>query len=291
LEDIDMLGTLLCLSIMGAPSADYAQPALLIEADALVKNPAVLVLDVRAKQQYLAGHIPGAVWVNAPAWGKAFTPTASTTDWSKRLGDTGIEIGKPVIICGSDDVRDAARIWWILRYWGVPEVKILNGGWPAWQAAGGTVAKEETHSVVKSLTLTAQNDRLATKDDILELLGGTPPQILDVRSTAEFCGDTATAKRNGSIPGATHLEWSECIDPKTKKFKSPADLQLLFQTHKIDPSKPSVTYCQSGGRASVMAFALELMGGKPARNYYQSWSEWGNDLNTPIVKPAAKPEK
>ena len=81
-----MLGALLCLSIMGAPSADYAQPALLADAEAFVKNPTGLVLDVRAKQQYDAGHIPGAVWVNAPAWAKAFTPTASATDWSKRLG-------------------------------------------------------------------------------------------------------------------------------------------------------------------------------------------------------------
>ena len=173
----------------------------------------------------------------------------------------------------------------------MPEVKILNGGWSAWQMARGMVAKEETHAEAKALTLTAQKDRLATKAEILKLLSDTAPQILDVRSTAEYCGDTATAKRNGSIPGATHLEWSECIDPQTKKFKSPAELQLLFQIHKVDPTKQSVTYCQTGGRASVMAFALELMGGKQVRNYYQSWSEWGNDPNTPIVKPKSKSEK
>ena len=151
-----MLGAMLCLSIVVTPSADYAQPALLADADAFAKNPAGLVLDVRTKQQYLAGHIPGAVWVNAAAWGKAFTPNASAIEWSKRLGDAGIEIGKPVIICGGDDVRDPCRIWWILRYWGVPDVKMLNGGWSAWQAAGGKVAKEETHPEARN----AQRSRL-----------------------------------------------------------------------------------------------------------------------------------
>ena len=132
-----MSGTLLCLLIAMSPPAEYAKPGLLAEAEALVKNASGIVLDVRAKQQYLAGHIPGAVSVNAAAWGKAFTPNADAVEWGKRLGEAGIDLGKPVIICGSDDMREAARIWWILRYWGVKDVRLLNGGWSAWQAAGG----------------------------------------------------------------------------------------------------------------------------------------------------------
>ncbi len=283
-----MNSSLLCLVLAIAPAADYAKPQLLTEANDLVKDHTGLVLDVRAKPQYLLGHIPGAIWVNASAWGKAFKPSAARADWEKRLGDAGIDLSKPVVLCGSGDVREAARIWWIMRYWGVPDVRILNGGWAAWQAAGGQVAKEETHPQPKTLDLKTRADRLATKDQLLTLLKGAPPQILDVRSTAEFCGDRATAKRNGSIPGAINLEWSACIDPKTKKFKSSAELHQLFQDHKIDVNKPAITYCQSGGRASVMAFALELMGGNQVQNYYQSWAEWGNDPNTPIMKPSSK---
>ncbi|HEV8062682.1 MAG TPA: sulfurtransferase [Gemmataceae bacterium] len=283
-----MSSSLLCLVLAIAPAADYAKPELLAEASVLVKDPKGLILDVRGKAQYLRGHIPGAVWVDAVAWGKAFTPRASAGDWSKRLGDAGIDLDKPVVLCGSDDVREAARIWWIMRYWGVKDVRILNGGWPAWQAAGGQAAKEERHPQPRTLDLKARADRLATKDQLLTLLKGAPPQILDVRSTAEFCGDRTTAKRNGSIPGAINLEWSECIDAKTNKFKSSAELQQLFQDHKIDVNKPAITYCQSGGRASVMAFALELMGGNQVQNYYQSWAEWGNDPKTPVVKPSGK---
>jgi thiosulfate/3-mercaptopyruvate sulfurtransferase len=280
--------TFVCLLLSVAPPADYAKPELLADAAALVKTPAGLVLDLRARPQYLQGHIPGAVWINAPAWGKAFTPNASASDWEKRLGEVGVDLEKPVILCGGDDMREAARLWWILRYWGLKDVRILNGGWSAWQAAQGPVDRQETQPQAKSLKLTASEERLATKAQLLKLLQGAGPQILDVRSTAEYCGDTATARRNGSIPGAINLEWVECIDPKTKKIKSATELQKLFEEHKVDVNKPAITYCQSGGRASVMAFALELMGGNQVQNYYQSWAEWGNDPNTPIVKPAKK---
>lgn len=283
-----MFTTLVCLLIGVASPTDYARPELLADAAALVKSPTGLVLDVRAKPQYLQGHIPGAVWVNAAAWGKAFTPGADLTEWEKRFGGVGIEFDKPVIVCGGDDLREAARLWWILRFWGLRDVKILNGGWPAWKAAHGPTANEETQPQAKNLKLSAQRDRLATKDQVLKLLQGSPPQILDVRSSAEYCGDTATARRNGSIPGAMNVEWIECIDPQTKKIKSADNLQKLFQDRKVDLNKPVITYCQSGGRASVMAFALELMGGNQVQNYYQSWAEWGNDPNTPVAKPAKK---
>jgi thiosulfate/3-mercaptopyruvate sulfurtransferase len=105
----------------------------------------------------------------------------------------------------------------------------------------------------------------------------------------EYCGDTRTAKRNGAIPRARHLEWKDLIDPKTSRFKPPAEMTRLFKAAHINLDRPTVTYCQSGGRAAVLAFTLELMGAKNVRNYYRSWAEWGNDEDTPIEKP--KPKK
>ncbi len=253
-----------------------------------VKVQLGLILDLRPRQQYMAGHIPGAVSVNAAAWTKAFNPSASADEWSKRLGEAGIETDKTVILYGGEDPREAARIWWILRYWGARDARILNGGWTAWRAAGGQASTEEAKPAATQPKLVHNNLILARKAEIVDLLKNGSPQILDARSTAEYCGDSPTAKRNGSIPGATHLEWTECLDPKTKKFKTAPELQQLLQDHKIDPKKPAITYCQSGGRASVVAFTLELMGGNEVKNYYQSWAEWGNDPDTPIVKPTAK---
>jgi thiosulfate/3-mercaptopyruvate sulfurtransferase len=65
-------------------------------------------------------------------------------------------------------------------------------------------------------------------------------------------------------------------------------LKRLFDAAGIAIDRPTATYCQSGGRAAVMAYGLELMGAKDVRNYYRSWSEWGNADDTPVVKPVTK---
>ena len=111
---------------------------------------------------------------------------------------------------------------------------------------------------------------------------------MDARSKEEYCGDAETAQRNGMIPGAVHLEWTETLDPKMNRFKSAGELAALLRERGIDVRKPAVTYCQTGGRASVVAFVLELMGGQQVGNYYKSWAEWGNDEKTPVVKPEPK---
>src|SRR5439155_20278066 len=117
---------------------------------------------------------------------------------------------------------------------------------------------------------------------------GRPVQIIDARSESEYCGEANTAKRNGAIPGAIHKEWTEVTEKKTQRFKSPEELSKLFEEAGIDLKKSTVTYCQSGGRAAVMAFRLELIGVKSVHNYYRSWSEWGNAEDTPIEKPRRK---
>jgi thiosulfate/3-mercaptopyruvate sulfurtransferase len=272
--------------LFAAPT--YPQPAILIEPAELARaGPAVRVLDARGKNRYNAGHVPGAVWVDAAGWAKAFTVPPDAAAWSKRLAAVGIDVDMPVVVY-DDEVRDAARVWWILRYWDVKDVRLLNGGWAAWQAAGGKVGTEEVKPPEKAVTLSARADRLVTRDQLLAALKGRPPQIVDARSEGEYCGETETAKRNGAIPGAVRLEWTDCLDPKTKRFKPPEELAKLLAERHIDVNRPAVTYCQSGGRASVTAFALELMGGKQVGNYYKSWSEWGNADDTPVVKPPKK---
>src|SRR2546421_12984520 len=126
---------------LAAPS--YPQPAILTEPAELARaGPAVCVLDARGKNRYNAGHVPGAVWVDAAGWGRAFTVPPDAAAWSKRLGAAGIDPDTPVVVY-DDEVRDAARIWWILRYWDVKDVRLLNGGWAAGQAGGGRGSTQE----------------------------------------------------------------------------------------------------------------------------------------------------
>jgi thiosulfate/3-mercaptopyruvate sulfurtransferase len=277
----------------------YPRADLLIEAEELVKqykggqftkpNSTLRLLDVRPRDQFLAGHVPQAVWLDHDDWSKAFAAGQNVKEWSKRLGKFGLGKEVQVVIYDDGSVKDAARIWWILRYWGLHPVRLLNGGWPAWRAAGGEIAKgAEDIEFLRRLLPVTEADRLATKGQLLEWLKSKDGQIIDARSTAEYCGDAKMAKRNGAIPDAIHLEWSEVLDKKTRRFKSAAELARLFKDAGIDLNKPAVTYCQSGGRAAVMAFTLELMGAKHVRNYYRSWAEWGNAEDTPVIKGKRK---
>jgi thiosulfate/3-mercaptopyruvate sulfurtransferase len=286
-------GILSLLLVAGADDAPakYARPELLIEPTALAGSQArkkFVILDARPAADYKKGHVPGAVRVDADAWSKAFARDEGRAAWVKRIGAVGIDTSTPVVVYATR-LPEAARVWWVLRYWGVDDVRLLNGGWAGWQRVKGPTST--TAATVQETTpnLKAQDDRLATKGQLLDWLKEDRAiQVIDTRSAGEHCGETVKAKRSGAIPKARHLEWSDTVEAKTGRFRSPAELAKLFKDANIDPAKPATTYCQSGGRAAVMAFVLELASGKPARNYYRSWSEWGNDDTTPIVRPKKK---
>lgn len=274
------------LSLALTPAADsYPNAKILIEADALQKlDPkTVLILDARDEKAYLAGHILGAVRLPTAEWSKAVPDTPEA--WAKRMAQLGAKSDTPVVVYAGADVRDAARAWWLLKYAGVEDVQLLNGGFPAWEKVGGEAeTKENAARPIEPGMAAVRSDRLAEKKDLQAILKDKSSQILDARSEGEYCGTAGAASRKGHIPGAVALEWSDLLTPD-KKFKSPEELKKLFAERKVDLDKPAVTYCQSGGRAAVLAFGLELMGAKHVRNYYKSWAEWGNADDTPVEVP------
>ncbi len=268
-----------------APSNEYANPELLVEPEALLLDDCV-VLDARPRQQYDVGHVPGALWIDASEWAKGFDQGQDVAGWQQRIGALGLTPGDKVVLYDDNQTKDAARMWWILRYWDFADVRLLNGGWKGWQAAQREI--ETTPTPERKATepeLRPIADRLATKEGLLRSLETGDLQIIDTRSDAEFCGDDALKnKRAGAIPGAKHLEWVDLLDAETGRFREAAELSQLFNSAGIDLQRPAATHCQSGGRASVMVFGMELMGAKDVSNYYRSWQEWGNADDTPIVK-------
>jgi len=225
--------------------------------------------------------------VDAAAWAKAFDEGKDAEAWSRRIGELGIQPKSHVVVYDDASAKDAARIWWILRYWGVADVRLLNGGWHGWKAADLPVETQQAAPpTAVPFTAAPQSKSLVTKGQLLEALKDNRLQIVDARSEKEFCGlDALTNKRAGAIPGAKHLEWLDLLDKDTQRFKTREQLRTLFRESGIDLEKPTATHCQSGGRSSVMAFGLELMGGKHVGNYYAGWSEWGNAEDTPITRP------
>src|SRR5262249_50636893 len=120
-------------------------------------------------------------------------------------GGLGIDIETPVVIY-DDNGTNAARIWWILRYWGVKDARLMNGGWTAWQAVKGKISKDEPTIEGKDAKLAPQAGRLASKSDILEILKKKKTKIMDVRTKEEFGGEKKKAKQNAATPPALPLE-------------------------------------------------------------------------------------
>ena len=279
-----MNATLLSLALALTPGADpYPNPDLLVEADALkaVDAKTIVLLDARDAKAYAAGHVPGAVQLNLPEFAKAVPDTPEA--WADKLGKLGIKADTPVVVYAAD-AREAARAWWLLKYAGADKVRLLNGGYAAWEKAGGTVETTAHEPKAVAFGKPAKTDRLAEKENLLSILKDKTHQILDARSNDEYCGAAGKATRLGRIPGAIQLEWSELLTAD-KKFKSPDELKKLIADRKIDLNQPAVTYCQGGGRAAVLALGLELMGAKSVKNYYKSWGEWGNATDTPVEVP------
>ncbi len=264
-----------------APAADpavakYAKPELLVEA-ADVSADKHLIFDARSAAKHEAGHVPGAVNVPVTAWAKAIDDgKADAAFWKKTLADLGVT-GKTPVVVYSDDVKVASRGWWALKLAGVPDVRLLNGGWDAYLAAKQPTSPEPTKAKPAEPVDWKPEARLAVMAEVVKLAEKKDTAcVVDARSATEVAG--------GKVPGAKVLDWSDLIEGKTQKFKPAGELAKLFEGQKIDLSKPCVTYCQGGGRAAVMAFALELMGAKDVRNYHKSWGEYGSEKTTPKEK-------
>jgi thiosulfate/3-mercaptopyruvate sulfurtransferase len=267
---------------------------LLVEPVDLAKRETAaqfVVLDARSRKAFDETRLPGARWVDAAKWAKAFGSGKDVKAWSGQIGDLGVAADSKVVVYDDNFSKDAARTWWILRYWGLTDVRLLNGGWQGWKKAGLPLEAGKAQAIAaKVFRAVPQAKRLAMKEQILNALNDQSLQIVDARCQAEFCGiDKQTNKRGGAIPGAKQLEWIDLIDKPTQRFKTADQIRALFQKAGIELGIPTATHCQSGGRSSVMAFVMELMGAAEVSNYYAGWGEWGNVDDTPIV--AKKAEK
>jgi thiosulfate/3-mercaptopyruvate sulfurtransferase len=266
---------------------NYPRPELLIEPSQLAKPDVAkdyVVLDARNRTKFKQGHVPNARWVDHAEWAKSFGHGKDAEAWGKRISSLGLTASSRVVVYDDNYTKDAARIWWILRYWGVEDVRLLNGGWAGWKAGNHPTHKDEIALRPAKFEAKARSDRLATKEQLLDSLKGGKLQIVDARSEKEFCGvEKLSNKRAGAIPGAKQLEWIDLLDKDTQRFKSAASLRKLFGEAGIALDRPTATHCQSGGRAAVIVFGMELMGAKNVSNYYPSWAEWSNASDTPVV--------
>lgn len=262
-----------------------ATPAGLAHEIELGKAP--LLLDLRPPEAYTAGHLPGAIHLDL--WGVSLIDTdpapLKAFMWMIEhvLAVHGVAAGTPVVVYDEQSGLRAARAFWFLEYFGHPSVRMLDGGFNAWTAAGLPVTRDAAPPPKSDWTGTREAATIADYRAVREAIGRDDAVILDTRSEGEHQGTTVRAARGGAIPGAVHLEWTQNLAPDGA-FKPAGELQAMYERAGITPDKEVFTYCQGGYRAAHSYVALRLLGYPRVRNYVGSWKEWGDRSELPIEK-------
>jgi len=243
-----------------------------------------------AKEEYLAGHIPGALFFDIDDIADEKSPLPhmlpSTVKFASRMKKLGVGDGMRIVVYDSLGIYSAARVWWTFRVMGHADVAVLNGGLPKWKAEG--LALEEGYPTKRSerhYSPRFNAELVRDLDDMRALLTRPGDQIVDARPAGRFAGtepEPRAGLRSGHIPGSTNIPHDALVNADGT-LKSRDELERIFAAAGIDPHAPVVTTCGSGVTASLVSLALAVLGQTNAAVYDGSWAEWGQDNGLPVA--------
>ena len=277
----------------------YTHPEVLVDAGWLrahLADPMVRLIEVDVDTTaYQEGHIPGAVGFN---WQKDLQDQVIRAPLSKAqlealLSRSGVSNDTTIVLYGDHHNWFATWAFWILKYYGHRDVRLLDGGRGKWLADKREIATQVPSYPPTSYAAQAPRNTIrAFRDQVLLSLGCRDGALVDVRSPAEFSGKLLApanwqqegAQRGGHIPGAINIPWAMAVR-RDGTFKSAEELRALYAGHGITPDKEIIAYCRIGERSSHTWFVLHsLLGYTHVRHYDGSWAEWGSLIGAPIEK-------
>ncbi|HYP51791.1 MAG TPA: rhodanese-like domain-containing protein, partial [Pyrinomonadaceae bacterium] len=285
----------------GGTLAAGAETPLAVSVDWLEKNlgnPKLVLLHVGQRDEYDAGHIPGAQYISL----QDISTTAEESDLALQLPAAeklktifqkfGIgNDSRIVVYFGKDWISPTTRVYYTLDYAGLGKnTSLLDGGMPAWTAAGKALTKEVSTPKPGSLKIETNENVLARADFVKANLNKPEVKIIDARTPNFWDGSSAGGQpRAGRIPGAKNVPFSTLTDEKGF-LKDEAGLRKIFEDAGVKPSDTVVAYCHIGQQGSLAYFAAKSLGYK-VKLYDGSFQEWSRLPDLPVEAPKANQEK
>jgi len=244
----------------------------------------LLLIDLCLLQNYSIRHLPGAIHVSPAGLVSGIKPATGKLPDIQKLNSLFSSIGydknKQIVAYDDEGGGWAGRFIWTLDVIGHSMSSYINGGLLAWKAAKLPLASELPMITATDVDLQIDCTFIAEMKDVLAAIEDPDILIWDARSSEEYKGTRLFANRGGHIPGAINLDWLDTMD-RHNNLKLMPQMQALLDSHGITHDKSIITHCQTHHR-SGLTYLIGKMLGYNIRAYHGSWSEWGNDPDTPI---------
>ena len=254
---------------------------------ALLGDEALIVVDLSNAASYAEAHIPGAIHLDYAMLVGGNKPAPGLLPDIARLNAIGSYIGltadRHVVAYDNEGSGRASRLLWTLHVLGHYQVSVLNGGIHSWTDEGRELSRAISTHTRSAYTANPGTEAIADLGYIGARLGSPELGLLDARTPEEFTGANARALRAGHIPGAYNLNWLDTIDRnRALRLKPATTLQAMLDSGDLTADKEIITYCQTHHRSAHSYMMLKSLGYPNVRGYAGSWSEWGNNPDTPV---------